>query len=399
MAGLLSKIIKHYLSSGDFNGFPVRNIDILDKKEAADLICTGLVEAVYNEFNPHIKIFDKVAPIEEQLKWVDRPQACLFPTPEALKDIPKDTAKKYTAELQSGHGKFELRFFKVDVLEHYYNNPKYRITDSGYRGNIVIRDEYYDEEDRDYLKDFGMAYPADGTINRAIAAFVGDLAELSENTQMRWASYEVNASDWCVNKGFIMNTLYGQWVTYAWIYDCLLEEQKLINEICDKIGISHIYAQTWEPYYGRPDGFRTILFPTKKNYYDFVIVLEKITANNISTKAFTKVQNNTKSIVSDGNKGSITLLGEWLKANGRNAQIVDDTIIAPLKKIRRIRQTPAHEIVSNEYDIKVYEEQNELIHDAFMSVHCLRIMLSSHPLARSVIIPDYLENESKIVIY
>lgn len=253
-----------------------------------------------------------------------------------------------------------------------------------------------------------MAYPANmkaesrDEIDRAIAVFIHDLARLSEKTQMKWKSREMeDQTAWRVNGGFIKNLLLGEWVTTSWVYTDLLQEQVVINQICDAIGINHIFSQTWsgEDHWNRPDGYRTILFPTRKNYYDFVNVLEKITCNNISMKAFTNVQKNTRSVRHEENEGSIAVLSKWLKANGRDQQDVDDIIIAPLKKVRKIRQIPAHEVINNESDKAVYKDQNQLIEEVFWSVHGLRIMLGTHPLAKSVSVPDHLNDEKKIAIY
>lgn len=405
MSDLLCRIIDHYLSSSDFNGLPIYDIDNYNQREMISLIKEGLVEALFDELNPHIKRFNQTASIDEQLKHINGSDknVCFYPTPLVLSSINKDDSKPYTKLLQSGWGQYEVRFFEVEVLEQYFNDPKYIIFDLGYRGSISIRDEY---EDGDFIQDYGMAYPANyksgDEIDRAIAVFVHDLACLSEKTQMKWKSREIDdQTAWKVNGGFIRNLLIGQWVTTSWIYTDLLQEQIVINQICDAIGINHIFSQTWsgEDYWNRPDGYRTILFPTRKNYYDFVNVLEKITCNNISTKAFTKDQKNTHSVTHEKNEGSLAVLDKWLKANGRNPQVVDNMIIAPLKKVRKIRQIPAHEVVCNEYDKAVYKYQNELIEDVFWAIHGLRIMLSTHPLAKNVSIPDYLNDEQKIVIY
>lgn len=405
MSDLLKKVTDYYLSSADFNGLPIYQIDGYDPSEMRLLIESGYIEALYNSVNPHIKHFNKAESIENQVVHADgkHQDVCFYPTPLALEQIKKEETKPYTKLLQSGYGQYEVRYFEVEVLEQYFNDPKYIIFDSGYRGSISIRDEY---EDGDMIQDYGMAYPksylAGGELDRAVAVFVHDLAQLSEKSQMKWKSREIdNQEAWIVNGGFIKNLVLGQWVDTSWIYTNLLKEQVIINEICDAIGINHIFSQTWngDDYWGRPEGYRTILFPTRKNYYEFVTVLEKITCNNISTKAFTKQQLNTKAVIHEKDEGSIALLGKWLKENGMNESAVDDAIVAPLKKVRKIRQTPAHEVVNNEYDKSVYKEQNELIEEVFCSINELRIMLSRHPLAATVKIPDYLDDLQKIAIY
>ena len=167
------------------------------------------------------------------------------------------------------------------------------------------------------------------------------------------------------------------------------------------IGIKHIFSKTWNTdNIERPEGFRTILFPTRKNYFDFISVVEKVTVNTISSKAFTNEQKHSIAVVKADEEGSLSVLGKWLIENGFNSNIVENRIIAPLKKVRKIRQIPAHEVFSDEYDKSVYKDQNEIISEVYWSVNGIRRMLGTHPLVKNQIeIPDYLDDVDKIAIY
>lgn len=400
MDSLLKTIINHYLNSSEYNGIPIYSITGLDIHEVKTQIKRGLVEAIYNDLNPHIKFFNIAESTDTQIEFLQNSDCCLYPTPFALAGYPKDQRKKYSVLLQSGWGQFEIIFFNVAVLEVYFNNPQYLITDMGYRGQINVLDEYADDDDLELIRDFGVAYGPEKN-DRAIGVFVRDLAYLSEKSQMRWASYELDdQAEWQINGNFVGNMLFGRWTDNVWVFDALLEEQTIINRMCECIGIHHIFSKTWNIHnYERPEGYRLILIPTWKNYYDFVNVLEKIVANNISSKAFTAHQNKTKAIISEENEGTISLLGRWLKENGRNAEAVDESIVGPLKTIRNTRQTPAHKFVENKYDKSVYEQQNHIVEKAYEATSCLRIMLGTHPLAQNVDIPEYLKHQKGIVFY
>ena len=92
------------------------------------------------------------------------------------------------------------------------------------------------------------------------------------------------------------------------------------------------------------------------------------------------------------------MLEEWLSKNtSASISSIKTVIIAPLRKIRKIRQSPAHKIYGNEYDIKYYTDQQEIMSDTYISIANIRKLLSSHPLAKHVEIPDYLIDGSKIV--
>lgn len=398
---LLKTIVNQYLTSSEFNGVPIYSIADFDIREAELLVKRGLIEVIHSDFNPYIKFFNAQRPINEQLTNLEHQESCLYPTPWSLAGIPTEQRKKYRALLQSGWGQYEIVYFNVAVLELYFGNPQYYITDMGYRGQIDVRDEYVENEELELIKDYGIAYGPDKEKDKAIGVFVRDLAYLSEKAQMRWASHEEeNQAQWRINGGFFKNLILGEWIDTVWAFDALLEEQVIINKICDSIGIHQIFTKTWSvSECERPDDYRLILIPTRKNYYDFVNVLEKIVVNNISSKSFTGQQANTRAVIPDENEGTISLLGKWLKANGRNEQAVDNSIIAPLKHIRKIRQTPAHKIVDNAYDNAVYKDQNRMVEKAYEAMSCLRIMLSTHPLAKKVIIPEYLLLQKGIVFY
>lgn len=103
---LLEKTIDFYLTSHDFNGLPVYEMDYYDPDEMKGLIRQGLVEAIYDPMNPNIKFFDEPAPLEEQLKFTDSPSrnVCFYPTPLALEHVEKNYLCRYTALLQAGYG-------------------------------------------------------------------------------------------------------------------------------------------------------------------------------------------------------------------------------------------------------------------------------------------------------
>ena len=146
-----------------------------------------------------------------------------------------------------------------------------------------------------------------------------------------------------------------------------------------------------------------ILLPTLKNYYDFVLVLEKLLVHNISVKTFQKDVGVIRAIErknDDGtDKGSLVMFKEWMEKNVRANFDIDDVIIAPLKKIRKIRQSPAHEMYSNKYDLDVYEMQKALVNESYEALRAIRSLFMGHPLAKTVIVPDYLLTGKNIVFY
>ena len=98
------------------------------------------------------------------------------------------------------------------------------------------------------------------------------------------------------------------------------------------------------------------------------------------------------------------MLEEWFavnyfSANPHGYDMFKQYISGTFRKIRKIRQVPAHKLYDNAHDKTVYRQQNELIEEVYSAVKDLRMMFSKHPKAKMVEIPDELREEKNIVIY
>ena len=196
----------------------------------------------------------------------------------------------------------------------------------------------------------------------------------------------------------------GEWPERESIFIAFLEEIHQINEMCKKIG--------WPPFFKKeiashekPREFGFLIRPTAKEFHGFVLLLDKLTSENINTDFFRrKIALEYETDRGDGRvsvqrKGTITLLDDWVKAAVKlpDPQPFDEAIAA-LKKIRKIRQTPAHKLEDNLFDLKYFHEQRELIRDAYTAVRTIRQLLANHPRAKGHDIPDWLY-EGKIWVF
>lgn len=408
---VLNEIIKHYIKSHDFNGLPVYNMKYYDYNILCELIDGGLIKVLSEKevINPHIKGFDLNIPLDRQKENMSKKTnySVLYPTRKALESVPLDYTKPYSILMQKGEQQFKIIYFNIEILERYVNNPKFVITDIGYRGNIYVKDEYIDDKtiEDEYIKDYGMAYIDGKHLERAVGVFVCDLAKLSSQKQMLWKGFELSNQRKCkINAGFVDNLIKGKWVMETWIFHALIEEMKVINEQCEHMGIPKLFNKTFGTHHSEmPEGFRNILFPTLKNYYDFVLVLEKIIVHNISFKTFQKdtiyIRGIDRKDESGKDKGSLVMLEEWLGKNIRTPENLTDLIIKPLKNIRNIRQKPAHELTSNRYDVTLYQKQFDLMNDTYTAIRAIRLFFANHPLAKDVKVPEHLISGKDIVNY
>lgn len=414
---LLNYVTNYYLQSGDFNGFPVYNIPPFDVADLLALIKEGRVRILADDddINIYINRCNCFAEKTEQIKTAHKMRNfTIYPTPEHLATIDIREDKPFTEMLARGSEQFRTMYFAVDVLELYVNNPQYAIWDCGYRGNICIRDWDATKEDAlhtEYIKDFGIAYPCQEPYDhdRAICVFLRDLSKLNYEAQCKWRGFLLrDQTEFRVNYGFIKNLLYADWVTEYWIFDALLDEIKVINAMCCGMGLPQLFCNEYTRESQDLSGYRIILIPSLKNYYEFVSALEKIVVNNINYKTFQQKALYIKPIERKKEngllKGSIEMLEEWFSINyfasyPEGNEVFKKYISRTFRKIRNIRQTPAHELYDNKHDKTVYRQQNELIEEVYHAVKELRMMFSKHPLAKTVVIPDELQDEGNIVIY
>lgn len=408
---VLNEIIEYYLASHDFNGLPIYQMKCYDYKLLCDLIDDGLIEVLSEQdvINPHIKGFDLDIPLENQKSNISNNAnySVLYPTRKALQSISVDHNHPYTAIMQKGEEQFKIIYFNIEILERYANNPKFLIMDIGYRGNIYPKDEFCEDKtiEDEYIKDYGMAYIDGDVFERAIGVFICDLAKLKSQKQMLWKGFELSNQDaYKINPGFVQNLIFGEWVTKAWIFHALIDEMIVINKQCDNMGIPKLFNKTFGTHFSKmPEGYRNILLPTLKNYYDFVLVLEKLVVHNLSYKTFQKsapyIAAITRYDESGKEKGSLMMFEEWLRKNIRTKENLTEIIIKPLRKIRSIRQKPAHELTSNRYDIYLYQKQIDLMNDTYSAIRAIRLFFANHPLAEDVQVPEYLISGKDIVSY
>ncbi|WP_336595768.1 hypothetical protein [Bacteroides acidifaciens] len=409
---LLQKIVEYYLKSTEYNGLPICTLADNSDDVLCQLVDEDKVEILSSNdvINPHIKAFNVTTDKDIQKEYIRNKSilSVAYPSKMVLSGIDIDLTMPYSGMLRKGAEQFEILYFDIEILERYANNPKFFIIDNGYRGSIYPEDQYLEDEeiDNEYVKNYGMAYIDGPTFERAVGVFVYDLSKLTAQKQQLWRAFELKFQDRChIHPGFVKNLVLGAWVTEMWVFHAIIDEMKTINAMCVAMNVPPLYNHTFGTHFSEmPEGYRNILLPTKKNYYDFVLVIEKMLVHNLSFKTFVVDGINVRGINrqddNGNNKGSIQMLDEWLCANTTaKAEDIQRVIISPLKRIRKIRQLPAHELASNEYNKKYYTDQFNLVDDAYCSLASIRNLLHSNPAVKYVKIPDYLIDGTLIVNY
>lgn len=404
---ILKKVTDHYINSGDFNGLPNSfNID-----EISELINEGYIEILWYEVsvNPYIKGLPLTIPIEKQIEALikDPESIVLYPSKKHLSSLELYHEKPFTNMLLNGEAQLKILFFSIEVLEYYFQNPKYEVVFWDYCGDIRFKDDGSEDSETLYIRDFGIGYKLENPIIKTAAIFLRDLSHLPCKDQKRWELSLLEDQRSCkINKPFYDNLILGKWTDSITIYNAILAEISVINDMCSNIGILKLFRRSYpiDDYSKRPNDYHTILLPTKKNYYAFISTLEKMVTHNINIKTFLvdlfPVYSIPRKDSNGKDKNSITMLSEWINRNIRGTTFdPNEVIIQPLKKIQKLRQTPAHELYENEYDEKVWSDQNKILEELYYSLSVLRQMLGNHPKNKSYVLPDYLSNSTKIAMY
>lgn len=433
---ILLVIYDFFVSSNDFNGLPLRgvskkfNIDYSESIDyVIDLVKTGKV-SIQSSTNPHIigwyhdivwqsEVLEQAKTIKEHpvftfgnLQVMEEDSEypiCLYPSKSYLKehrDVSDLIESPYTKQLALGEPQLDFHFFEIDVLERYFNDPRYRFDFQDYSGAISCETDengntILEEKDQTFLETFGLGF--DENERRVAVVFTRYLKDLPSAHQLYWHTKEI-FSDCKVLKEYYENAINGEFTNSISIFSAFIEELNCLYDITEFIfGISLLKTK----FEGekRPKEMTFFFLPTSKNYENFVHLLDKMLSDNINKKFFNGKIEEYELVPLENNlverrlKGTLKMLEEWFGNNFKAKNTESFTnIFRYLKEIRKERQHPAHCISKNTYDEKYVELQKEMIEKAYEAVRALRTAFQNHPKAKSFEIPTYLD-EAELKVF
>ena len=423
-------IYNFFLNSYDFNGIPLRNISNeleIEYESSIDIIKELVIEdliSIQSSTNPHIIGF-KHYPTESQIKILEDAKEitetiqefvgikmsfentdfpiCLYPSKKNLKskrNLDEFGNAVYTKQLALGEPHLKPIFFEIEVLERYFNDPRFEFESKDYSGRISCK---YDEnekpilreEDNVFLKTFGLGF--DENNNRLTVVYLRYLKNLTSEHQIYWKGKE-RSGNCKILEEYHQNTIEGNWTSSYSIFSGFLGELKCINDLTEYIFGKKVFRKSFEEE-NRPKEFTFFFTPTIRNYNDFISLLDKMISENINKDFFEgkvdffEFKELEEGIVERITKGTLQLFEEWLTIvyNVKSDGSVNE-LFKPLKKVRRERQNPAHRINENEYNLKLIEKQKEIMNSVYNVFRNLRNIFHQHPKAKKFIIPEWLEN-------
>ena len=391
-----SRVVDYYLNSRDYNGLPVPKLakslgvvieDVLDL--AVQMVKAGriFIPSPY-QTNPFIKVFD--APVDEQLLHIDKRDPgliCPYPTEAAISDsidVSKYDDKPFTRLMVLANPKFLPFKFQLDVLDAYHRDPRYDFYFYDFGGRIQTAETspgQLHEQDKVELR-FGVGYGDKG--ERMVVVYLYHLASLPEKHQQIFKQFLTDES--ChVAEEFVETSIFGRFPKAISIYDAIIQEQAEINKQFEILGRAHLFRKTFEDH-RRPREFSFFIKPTQRNYEEFVLTLDNMLSENINLTAFgsdvcrkRRVKHNSGEIEVRFN-GSIAMLEEWLSLQCSALPNVDiPDLVEPLKKVRKLRQEPAHSLTTDRYDNHFYVLQDELVGKVYVALHGIRCLLAQDP--------------------
>lgn len=400
---ILNSVLDFFVRSSDFNGVPALNLCTtfgVSWSEIREILSQLIQERkislafASHSLNPHIKRLPDL-PVDKQRAKLFEEESntiCAYPTSDVIRaavDLSVYDSQPFSQRLALVEPTLTPVFFRLEVLDRYYRDPRYRFQFGDFAGSIGITTEHYEspdvaEQDKILLQQFGIGY--DSRRNRVVVVFLRDLAGLSPGHQQFWHTHVVH--DKCtMNSDYERAMVYGYWPEHHSVYQAFLTEQEEINKLAHLIGKPSFFRDTYEDQ--RPKEFSPMFRPTRRNFNGFIHLLDKMLSENIN-RAFFEGDIPLKLQVEHGNgtvevkrSGTLQLLEEWLSKRYRTAdgEDVSDEVVAPIRTIRKLRQKPAHKLLQDEYDPTYPRRQDEILGEACRTLTKLRYILWSHPLA------------------
>lgn len=399
-ASELLETVKHrYLDSQDFNGLHIatqRN-SAEEVTSAIELAKAGLVEVIGESdyINIHIRPWPSKRSVAVQVQELrslsdDDYGVCLYPTTSAMEsvELPKRFEDSpFGRAMARGRSTLEIAFFSSDILESYRNDARFQFNMSDFGVSFVLSDEAYDdpdqpEKDQVMLLHLGFGYDMrqfdpktpGSPIIRRVAAFYGDLKDLTPQHQQRWASFQVDADGVDPHPVWYASKM-GTFPDGIGPFTRLTQELKYINDLFQNVWGVNLFRVN-----ALPEDFGWILRADQREWDHFIHSFDKLLSDNIDASALDAAA--APLVNSNGDRvGTLGRLELFMTINRVSPDIAKQ-ILRPLREVRSARQKPAHALRANLTDLTYVRKQMELLHDVNEALINLRDWLSTHPRNR-----------------
>lgn len=330
--------------------------------EAAMRIFESFNELEYGSLNRNVKLgvvhFD-LKNVSEPLDSKEEITHIFFPSSRVLATfyekfgLYRRNIPEYTRCLKLGAGQMCPIYFEEEVLRKYFDHPeKYECEDSESGGSVLSRGE---EIPYIWVR-YSKRKLEDGNI--AVGALCKDLADMSDNDQKYWASYEIKSGKFLeyekdkAYQQFVKSQIYGEFADYI---DPVAEVFSLLKKINEAVGVT-VFRQVQN---------KSVIPPienTFKSFCDSCSELDKLFANgNIDGKnlknwmAQQKIASESDFICSDNKHPEITPR-QMLKLFESKVCGTTD-LLDLLKECSDYRQQVAHHMTASSEEVVSYSQK------------------------------------------
>lgn len=257
--------------------------------EAAMRIFESFNELGYGTLNRNVKLYSvhfdlknvsDSPDFKEEITHIFFPSLKILATYYEKLGLLRQNIPEYEKRLKLGVGQVNQAYFEEEVLRKYFDHPeKYDCGDSESGGSVLSRGE---ETPYIWVR-YSKRKLEDGNI--VVGAFYKDLADMSDNDQKYWASYEIARGKFLeyekdkAYQQFIKSQIYGEFADYV---DPIAEVFTLLKKINEAVGVT-VFRQVQN---------KSVIPPienTFKSFCDSCSELDKLFANgNIDGKNLKK---------------------------------------------------------------------------------------------------------------
>ena len=380
---VLARLVKHYLTSRDFNGMSAR--DLPDYRGALEqLIVAGDIEVFseLNSVNPAIRMVPSARTPDEMVADLRResPYTWVYPSSQAMRaeDLSRFRDEPYCLRLAEGGAQLDFVYFTFEVLEPYRNDPRFYYRPWDFGSAVGWRGA---DDDPHAVRDgigevrVGFAYsdfePDAPRVVRLACSILRDLAHLTPAHQQRWKTWEVASQGANPHPGWYASVV-GEWNDWIGPFRKLAAEMKALNQLFARAFGENLFETT-----ELPESLGWVLRPTVAEWEAFTLTLDKFLSDNLRPRAFDAAR--VPRVDNEGREmNTIRRFQYLLDSRVRVRQGSTDEALAPWRRVRRARQDPAHRLGVNSTNESVVREQADLLSDVAWSVESLRRLFMTH---------------------
>ena len=279
---------------------------------------------------------------------------------------------KIEKELIKNYNALDIIYFDEELMHLFLNNPKFHFVWDGYGGYVCSTD---DSKLNIYIKDLCLCHDLEEN-KIVLGAFLIDVLNCSEQSKLILEPFilEDEKRKYDFHYYNYKNLILGQWleVEELDIYTVLLEGIKIINYIFFNKYKLNLYKTEYE--LRDLQFFMPLFFPTKINWYNFMLELSKIFIDNINSgdlkdlirSNYDKMRNKDSFSLEDL-KGSREFT--IFKIYFGQYSLFHENSFKKLDEIRKKRTEPAHKIFVNDLNYLYTQEQDQILKNLYRVIY------------------------------